>query len=105
MEPVDQSLSDPKLNKGSIHEIVLVGGSTRIPCVQKLIKVFFNGKQLNKSINPDEAVAYGAAVQALSRLLFGAASTLNGDKSRISRISFCWKLHRVLLVLKQLGEL
>jgi heat shock protein 1/8 len=60
------------MDKGSIHEIVLVGGSTRIPKVQKLLQDFFNGKELNKSINPDEAVAYGAAVQA---------AILTGDKS------------------------
>ena len=52
------------MDKGSIHEIVLVGGSTRIPKVKKLLQDFFNGKELNNSINPDEAVAYGAAVQA-----------------------------------------
>ena len=64
LEPIERSLRDAKLNKSSIHEIVLVGGSTRIPKVQKLLQDFFNGKKLNKSINPDEAVAYGAAVQA-----------------------------------------
>ena len=53
-----------KLDKGAIHEVVLVGGSTRIPKVVQLLKDFFNGKEPNKSINPDEAVAYGAAVQA-----------------------------------------
>ena len=52
------------MDKSGIHEIVLVGGSTRIPKIQKLLQDFFNGKELNKSINPDEAVAYGAAVQA-----------------------------------------
>jgi L1 cell adhesion molecule like protein len=52
------------LDKAQIHDVVLVGGSTRIPKVQKLLQDFFNGKELNKSINPDEAVAYGAAVQA-----------------------------------------
>merc|ERR1711934_897821 len=52
------------LGKDEVHEIVLVGGSTRIPKIQKLLQDFFNGKELNKSINPDEAVAYGAAVQA-----------------------------------------
>ena len=57
-------LRDAKMNKSQIHEIVLVGGSTRIPKVQKLLQDLFNGKELNKSINPDEAVAYGAAVQA-----------------------------------------
>merc|ERR1711970_668144 len=55
---------DAKLDKSQIHELVLVGGSTRIPKVQKLLVDFFNGRGLNKSINPDEAVAYGAAVQA-----------------------------------------
>ena len=49
-----------KLDKSSVHDIVLVGGSTRIPKVQKLLQDFFNGRDLNKSINPDEAVAYGA---------------------------------------------
>merc|ERR1711864_47665 len=52
------------MDKSSINDIVLVGGSTRIPKIQKLLQDFFNGKELNKSINPDEAVAYGAAVQA-----------------------------------------
>lgn len=53
-------MRDAKLDKAQIHEIVLVGGSTRIPKIQKLLQDFFNGKELNKSINPDEAVAYGA---------------------------------------------
>lgn len=64
MKPVEQALIDAKLDKSKIDEIVLVGGSTRIPRVQKLLQDFFNGKELNRSINPDEAVAYGAAVQA-----------------------------------------
>merc|ERR1711966_245621 len=64
MDPVDRCLRDSKISKGAVHEIVLVGGSTRIPKVQQLLQDFFNGKELNKSINPDEAVAYGAAVQA-----------------------------------------
>jgi len=64
LEPVEKALRDAKLDKGQIHEIVLVGGSTRIPKVQKLLSEFFQGRTLNKSINPDEAVAYGAAVQA-----------------------------------------
>ena len=72
LEPVEKALRDAKMDKASIHEIVLVGGSTRIPKVQKLLQDFFNGKELNKSINPDEAVAYGAAVQA---------AILTGDKS------------------------
>jgi len=70
--PVEKSLHDAKMDKAQIHEIVLVGGSTRIPKVQKLLQDLFNGKELNKSINPDEAVAYGAAVQA---------AILTGDKS------------------------
>jgi molecular chaperone DnaK (HSP70) len=57
-------LRDSKLSKGQMHDVVLVGGSTRIPKVQSLLQEFFGGKELNKSINPDEAVAYGAAVQA-----------------------------------------
>ena len=57
-------LRDAKCDKASIDEVVLVGGSTRIPKIQSLLSDFFNGKRLNKSINPDESVAYGAAVQA-----------------------------------------
>jgi len=72
MDPVAKALRDAKMDKGQINDIVLVGGSTRIPKVQKLLQDFFNGKELNKSINPDEAVAYGAAVQA---------AILHGDKS------------------------
>ncbi|KAF9600657.1 hypothetical protein IFM89_011240 [Coptis chinensis] len=64
MEPVEKCLRDAKMDKSSVHDIVLVGGSTRIPKVQQLLQDFFNGKELCKSINPDEAVAYGAAVQA-----------------------------------------
>ena len=64
LEPLDRLLKDAKMSKGDIHEIVLVGGTTRIPRVQELLSNYFNGKQLNKSLNPDEAVAYGAAVQA-----------------------------------------
>ncbi|CAA7398128.1 unnamed protein product [Spirodela intermedia] len=64
MEPVEKCLRDAKMDKSSIHDVVLVGGSTRIPKVQQLLQEFFNGKELCKSINPDEAVAYGAAVQA-----------------------------------------
>jgi L1 cell adhesion molecule like protein len=64
LEPVSRVLQDSGLSKGDIHEVVLVGGSTRIPKVQELLKEFFNGKELCRSINPDEAVAYGAAVQA-----------------------------------------
>jgi len=64
MQPVERALRDAKLDKGGIHEVVLVGGSTRIPKIQKLLSDFFNGKTLNKGLNPDEAVAHGAAVQA-----------------------------------------
>jgi len=64
MGPVEKVLTDSKIDKSRVHEVVLVGGSTRIPKVQQLLQEFFNGKELNKSINPDEAVAYGAAVQA-----------------------------------------
>lgn len=63
LEPVKDVLNQAKLEKSDIHDIVLVGGSTRIPKIQQLIKDFFNGKEPNKGINPDEAVAYGAAVQ------------------------------------------
>ena len=63
-EPVEKVIKDSKISKSNIHEVVLVGGSTRIPKIQKQLTDFFNGKSLNKSINPDEAVAYGAAVQA-----------------------------------------
>ena len=72
MEPVERTLRDAKIDKSSVHEIVLVGGSTRIPKIQKMVSDFFNGKEPNKSINPDEAVAYGAAVQA---------AILSGDTS------------------------
>jgi heat shock protein 5 len=64
LTPVQKVLEDGKLKKSDVHEIVLVGGSTRIPKVQQLIKDFFNGKEPNRGINPDEAVAWGAAVQA-----------------------------------------
>ena len=62
LEPVEKALRDAKLGKNEVHELVLVGGSTRIPKIQKLLQDFFNGKELNKSINPDEAVAYGAGI-------------------------------------------
>lgn len=62
--PVEKALTDAKMDKGTIHDVVLVGGSIRIPKIQKMLQDFFCGKALNLSINPDEAVAYGAAVQA-----------------------------------------
>uniref|UniRef100_A0A7S1Q165 Heat shock protein 70 n=1 Tax=Neobodo designis TaxID=312471 RepID=A0A7S1Q165_NEODS len=73
LAPVERVLSDAKMDKRTVHDVVLVGGSTRIPKVQSLVSDFFGGKELNKSINPDEAVAYGAAVQAF---------ILNGGKSK-----------------------
>merc|ERR1712198_652093 len=71
MKPVAKAVTDAGVSKGQIHEVVLVGGSTRIPKIQQLLKDDFGGRELNKSINPDEAVAYGAAVQA---------AILHGDK-------------------------
>ncbi|XP_063918600.1 heat shock protein 70 A1-like [Zophobas morio] len=81
LEPVEKALNDAKMDKGMIHDIVLVGGSTRIPKIQQLLQNYFNGKPLNLSINPDEAVAYGAAVQA---------AVLNGESDS--------KIQDVLLV-------
>jgi heat shock 70kDa protein 1/2/6/8 len=74
IDPVEKVLRDSKIAKSDVHEIVLVGGSTRIPKVQQMLSELFNGKETNKSINPDEAVAYGATVQAA--ILSGA------DKSK-----------------------
>ncbi len=62
--PLDQVLRDAKMSKDQIHEIVMVGGSTRIPKIRELVSQYFNGKKLNDSVHPDEAVAYGAAIQA-----------------------------------------
>jgi L1 cell adhesion molecule like protein len=76
IDPVDRVIRDSKISKGSIDEIVLVGGSTRIPKVCALLSEYFNGKELNRSINPDEAVAYGAAVQA---------AILTGDQSKATQ--------------------
>lgn len=73
LDPVEKALRDAKMDKRKIQEIVLVGGSTRIPKIQKLLMEFMNGKELNKSVNADEAVAYGAAVQA---------AILSGDRSK-----------------------
>jgi len=72
IKPVEKALADSKLSKNDIHDVVLVGGSTRIPKVKKLLMEYFNGKELCNSVNPDEAVAYGAAIQA---------AILKGDKS------------------------
>jgi len=76
MEPVEKVLRDSKIDKSSVHEIVLVGGSTRIPRIQKLVSDMFSGREPNRSINPDEAVAYGAAVQA---------AILTGDTSEATQ--------------------
>lgn len=64
MEPIEQVLRDSKISKDQVHEVVMVGGSSRIPKVRQMVTDYFNGKKLNDSVNPDEAVAYGAAVQA-----------------------------------------
>jgi len=73
MEPVEKVLKDSKISKGQVNQIVLVGGSSRIPKIQELLSQYFNGKELNKSVNPDECVAYGAAVQA---------ALLSGEKGK-----------------------
>ena len=75
--PVTQVLKDAKMSKDEIQQIILVGGSTRIPKIQAMLQDYFNGKPLNKSINPDEAVAYGAAVQA--GILSGDAAQATKD--------------------------
>merc|ERR1712198_384448 len=72
LEPVEKALKDSKLSKSDIHDIVLVGGSTRIPKIKQILSEFFSGKELCNSVNPDEAVAYGAAIQA---------AILSGDKN------------------------
>jgi hypothetical protein len=72
LDPVEKVLRDSKIDKSNVHEIVSVGGSTRIPRIVKLVSDFFNGKEPDKIINPDEAVAYGAAVQT---------AILSGDTS------------------------
>lgn len=72
LEPVEKVINDSGIDKTQIDEVILVGGSTRIPKVKQLLQDYFNGKELNNSINPDEAVAYGAAVQAA--ILTGTAN-------------------------------
>jgi L1 cell adhesion molecule like protein len=76
MEPVEKVLKDAQVSKGNVNQIVLVGGSSRIPKIQEMLSERFNGKELNRSINPDEAVAYGAAVQA-ALLTGGKGKTLD----------------------------
>merc|ERR1712100_750653 len=75
MDPVEKVLKDSKIAKNRVHDVVLVGGSTRIPKVQTMLQEFFNGKEPCRSINPDEAVAYGAAVQAAILTGTGGAKT------------------------------
>ena len=77
LDPVEKVLKDAKMDRAKVDDIVLVGGSTRIPKIQSLVSEFFGGRQLNKSINPDEAVAYGAAVQAA--VLTGQTSEKTAD--------------------------
>lgn len=77
LDPVEKVMTDAKMGKGDIDEIVLVGGTTRIPKLQKKLNDFFNGKELCKSINPDECVAYGAAVQA---------AILSGDSKKDEKL-------------------
>ncbi|CAG8631017.1 14602_t:CDS:2, partial [Funneliformis caledonium] len=76
MEPIEKVLRDSKIDKSQIHEIVLVGGSTRIPMIQKMVSEFFDGKVPNKSVNPDEAAVYGAAIHA---------AILSGDTTEITQ--------------------
>lgn len=85
MEPVEKCLRDAKMDKSSVHDVALVDGSTRIPKVQQFLQDFFNGKELCKSINLDEAVAYGAAVQA---------AILSGEGSeKVQDLGNCWWCH------------
>ncbi|KAF7805098.1 luminal-binding protein 5-like [Senna tora] len=77
MKPVKRALEDARLDKTDIHQLVLVGGSTRIPKIQQLLKDFFDGKELNKGVNPDEAVAYGASVQG--EIISGNSSNATKD--------------------------
>lgn len=99
MKPVQKVLEDSDLKKSDIDEIVLVGGSTRIPKIQQLVKEFFNGKEPSRGINPDEAVAYGAAVQAgvlsgdqdTGRSLSQAPSTVLQQLDGRNIISCCFR--------------
>jgi L1 cell adhesion molecule like protein len=77
LEPVEKVLRDSKLDKSQVHEVVLVGGSTRIPKIQELLRDLFNGREANRSINPDEAIAFGAAIQAA--ILTGSSSSSTQD--------------------------
>ena len=86
--PLEQVLRDARVGREDVHEVVLVGGSTRIPKIQSLLSTFFGGKELNRSINPDEAVAFGAAVQAA--ILSGAegGDSANGAMSEALAANF-----------------
>jgi len=95
LQPVQQVLDDAGMKKTELDEVVLVGGSTRIPKVQQMIKDFFNGKEPNRGINPDEAVAYGAAVQG---------GILGGEQSDRPRISSLSMLPHLLSVLRPSEE-
>ncbi|CAG8629882.1 4941_t:CDS:2 [Funneliformis mosseae] len=94
MEPVEKVLRDSKIDKSSIHEIVLVGGSTRIPKIQKMVSEFFNNKEPNKSINPDESMAYGAAIQA---------AILSGDTSEKTQDLFLLDVNALSLGIESSG--
>ncbi|CAJ0934680.1 unnamed protein product, partial [Mesorhabditis belari] len=96
MDPVEKALRDAKMDKSSIHEIVLVGGSSRIPKVQEMLSDFFSGKELNKSINPEEAVAYGAAIQA---------AILSEDKSEAIRELLLLDVNPLTLGIETAGSL
>ena len=80
LDPVDKVLADSKFTKGDIDEVVMVGGSTRIPKVKKLVSEYFHGKELSHEVNPDEAVAYGAAVQAA---ILGGTEEDKGEASEV----------------------
>merc|ERR1712194_337900 len=95
MDPCEKVLRDSKIAKNQVDEIVLVGGSTRIPKVQSMLAEFFNGKEPCKSINPDEAVAFGATVQA---------AILSGANKRSSESFSCWMSLLSRLVLRLLVE-
>ena len=95
LDPVEKVLKDAKMGKGEVDDIVLVGGSTRIPRIQQLLSNYFNGKELCKSINPDEAVAYGAAVQ-------GAILTNQGGEA--TEKVLLWDVAPLSLGLETAGE-
>lgn len=80
MDPIEQVLRDAKISKDQVHEVVMVGGSSRIPKIRQMVTDFFNGKKLNDSVHPDEAVAYGAAVQA------HILTNKDGEKDRTSEL-------------------